>query len=100
MVHTSILRAEQVSTICPTKVPMRGGATFINEGLASFEGSIGDRADLKGSGIAECAYSIFLSACFRCQTVKRLSGLLVVVGVGIGPTCFWMLHRRSCDVSQ
>ena len=25
---------------------MRGGATFINEGLASFEGSIGDRADL------------------------------------------------------
>ena len=61
MAHTSILRAEQVSTICPTKVPMRGGATFINEGLASFEGSIGDRADLKGSGIAECAYSIFLS---------------------------------------
>ena len=42
---------------------MRGGATFINEGLASFEGSIGDRADLKGSGIAECVWLAFISLC-------------------------------------
>ena len=27
----------KVLTICPTKVPMPGGATFINEGLAEFE---------------------------------------------------------------
>ena len=33
----------KVLTICPTKVPMPGGATFINEGLAEFEcdGKIG-----------------------------------------------------------
>ena len=27
----------KILTICPTKIPMPGGATFVNEGLASFE---------------------------------------------------------------
>ena len=38
----------QVSSVCPTKIPMPGGAIFINEGLTEF--SWGDR---KGHGIAE-----------------------------------------------
>jgi len=37
-----------VLTICPTKIPMKNGATFVNEGLAEFT-----MGDLKGHGIAE-----------------------------------------------
>ncbi len=38
----------RVLTVCPTKIPMPGGATFVNEGLAEFR--CGDRV---GYGIAE-----------------------------------------------
>ena len=38
----------RVLTVCPTKIPMRGGATFVNEGLAEF--SLDGRT---GYGIAE-----------------------------------------------
>lgn len=38
----------KVLNVCPTKVPMPGGATFINEGLAEFEWN-----GKKGYGIAE-----------------------------------------------
>ena len=33
----------RVLTVCPTKIPMRGGATFVNEGLAEFrlDGQVG-----------------------------------------------------------
>ena len=38
----------RVLTVCPTKIPMRGGATFVNEGLAEF------RAEgMTGYGISE-----------------------------------------------
>ena len=45
---TDILVHGKVLTICPTKIPARGGATFVNEGLAEF--SMGE---LEGTGIAE-----------------------------------------------
>lgn len=32
-----ILVEGRVLTVCPTKIPMPGGATFVNEGLAAFE---------------------------------------------------------------
>jgi len=38
----------RVLTVCPTKIPMRGGATFVNEGLAEF--SLDGKT---GYGIAE-----------------------------------------------
>ena len=38
----------KVLTVCPTKIPMPGGATFVNEGLVEF--TMGDR---RGFGIAE-----------------------------------------------
>ena len=38
----------RVLNVCPTKVPMPGGATFINEGLAEF-----DWNGKTGYGIAE-----------------------------------------------
>jgi len=38
----------RVLTVCPTKIPMRGGATFVNEGLAQF--SLDGKT---GYGIAE-----------------------------------------------
>jgi hypothetical protein len=38
----------RVLTVCPTKIPMRGGATFVNEGLAEFR-----TAGLTGYGISE-----------------------------------------------
>jgi hypothetical protein len=38
----------KVLTVCPTKIPMRGGATFVNEGLAEF--TLDGRT---GYGIAE-----------------------------------------------
>ncbi len=44
----SIAITGQVSSVCPTKIPMPGGAIFINEGLTEF--SWGDRT---GHGIAE-----------------------------------------------
>ena len=38
----------RILTVCPTKIPMPGGATFVNEGLAEF------RTDgLVGYGISE-----------------------------------------------
>lgn len=45
---TDIVIDGKVLTICPTKVPAPGGATFINEGLATFK-----MCDLEGDGIAE-----------------------------------------------
>lgn len=42
-----------VLTICPTKIPSPGGATFVNEGLASFKLSLPDRSPIEGDGIAE-----------------------------------------------
>lgn len=44
-----------VSCVCPTKIPMPGGATFVNEGLAEFRW--GDRV---GHGIAEHWHAISL----------------------------------------
>ncbi len=38
----------KVESMCPTKIPFPGGATFVNEGLASF-----DFEGRKGTGIAE-----------------------------------------------
>ena len=38
----------RVLTVCPTKIPMRGGATFVNEGLAEFS-----LDGITGYGIAE-----------------------------------------------
>ena len=35
-------------TVCPTKIPMPGGATFVNEGLAEFHCD-----GLTGYGISE-----------------------------------------------
>jgi hypothetical protein len=43
----------KVLTVCPTKIAMPGGATFINEGLVEF--SLGDRT---GYGIAEHWHAI------------------------------------------
>ena len=43
----------QVSSVCPTKIPMPGGATFVNEGLAEFKW--GERT---GYGIAEHWHSV------------------------------------------
>jgi len=45
----------EVTCVCPTKIPMPGGATFVNEGLAEF--SWGDR---KGYGIAEHWHAVKL----------------------------------------
>ncbi len=45
----------QVLSVCPTKIPMPGGATFVNEGLAEFKW--GDRT---GYGIAEHWHAISL----------------------------------------
>lgn len=45
----------KVHSVCPTKIPMPGGATFVNEGLTEF--SWGDR---KGFGIAEHWHAISL----------------------------------------
>lgn len=44
-----------VSCVCPTKIPMPGGATFVNEGLAEF--NWGDRT---GYGIAEHWHAVKL----------------------------------------
>jgi len=38
----------RILTVCPTKIPMRGGATFVNEGLAEFR-----TRGLVGYGISE-----------------------------------------------
>lgn len=38
----------RVLTVCPTKIPMRGGATFVNEGLAEFQAE-----GMTGFGISE-----------------------------------------------
>lgn len=46
----------QVLTVCPTKIPMASGATFVNEGLASF--ALGDRM---GYGIAEYWHTVELA---------------------------------------
>lgn len=45
----------RVTCVCPTKIPMPGGATFVNEGLAEF--NWGDR---KGYGIAEHWHAVSL----------------------------------------
>ncbi len=50
---TAIKIDGQVLTICPTKVPSPGGATFINEGLASFTLHGLEDGPLEGDGIAE-----------------------------------------------
>ena len=44
-----------VSCVCPTKIPMPGGATFVNEGLARF-----DWDGLEGHGIAEHWHAVRL----------------------------------------
>lgn len=44
-----------VWTVCPTKIPMRNGATFVNEGVAEF--TWGDRV---GYGIAEVWHAVRL----------------------------------------
>lgn len=46
-----------VLSVCPTKIPMPGGATFVNEGLAEFRW--GDRV---GYGIAEHWHAVSLGA--------------------------------------
>ncbi len=43
----------RILTVCPTKIPMPGGATFVNEGLAEF--TMGNRT---GYGIAEHWHSV------------------------------------------
>ena len=43
-----LLISGRVTSVCPTKIPMPGGAIFINEGLTEF--SWGDKT---GYGIAE-----------------------------------------------
>jgi hypothetical protein len=43
----------RVLTVCPTKIPMPGGATFVNEGLAEFR-----TEGLVGYGIAEHWHSV------------------------------------------
>ena len=48
--------AGDVITVCPTKIPMASGATFVNEGLTRF--TLGDRV---GYGIAEYWHSVELS---------------------------------------
>jgi hypothetical protein len=50
---TSYAIKGDVMTICPTKIPMAAGATFVNEGLARF--ILGDRA---GYGIAEYWHAV------------------------------------------
>ena len=40
---------------------MKGGATFINEGLADFTGSVGKLTGLTGTGIAEYWTNVPLS---------------------------------------
>jgi hypothetical protein len=45
-----------VLSVCPTKIPMPGGATFVNEGLAEFRW--GDRT---GYGIAEHWHAVSLA---------------------------------------
>ena len=52
----SIEMTGQVSCVCPTKIPMPGGATFVNEGLAEFRW--GDRT---GHGIAEHWHAVSLA---------------------------------------
>lgn len=47
--------AGNVMSVCPTKIPMPGGATFVNEGLAEFKW--GDRI---GYGIAEHWHAVSL----------------------------------------
>ncbi len=46
----------KILNVCPTKIPMRGGATFINEGLAEFTWD-----DLTGYGIAEHWHAVAIS---------------------------------------
>jgi hypothetical protein len=46
----------RVLSVCPTKIPMPGGATFVNEGLAEFQW--GDRT---GYGIAEHWHAVTLA---------------------------------------
>lgn len=53
----SIQITGNVSCVCPTKIPLPGGATFVNEGLAEFRW--GDRV---GYGIAEHWHAISLAA--------------------------------------
>lgn len=43
----------KVLTICPTKIPSPGGATFVNEGLATFTLSMPGKDTIAGDGIAE-----------------------------------------------
>jgi hypothetical protein len=43
----------KVLTVCPTKIAMPGGATFVNEGLVEFQ--LGERT---GYGIAEHWHSV------------------------------------------
>jgi hypothetical protein len=50
-----ILIEGTVLSVCPTKIPMPGGATFVNEGLAEF--TWGDR---RGYGIAEHWHAVSL----------------------------------------
>ncbi len=51
----SIRITGDVSCVCPTKIPMAGGATFVNEGLARF-----DWDGLEGHGIAEHWHAVRL----------------------------------------
>ncbi len=53
---TTYAIAGEVVTVCPTKIPMPAGATFVNEGLARFR--LGDRT---GFGIAEYWHSVELA---------------------------------------
>ena len=45
----------EVLNVCPTKIPMAGGATFVNEGLARFQWG-----EHTGYGIAEHWHAVAL----------------------------------------
>ena len=47
----------EVLTVCPTKIPMPGGATFVNEGLVRYH-----CAGVTGYGISEHWHAVHMGA--------------------------------------